>query len=89
MTPDQIGLWEVNEAFAGVVIATARDLGVSLDSVNVNGGAIALGHPLGASGFQIVQTLSLEMGHRSVEYGMATICGGGGQGEAMLLRLIN
>ena len=88
MTCDQIGLWEVNEAFAGVVVATARDLEVSLDAVNVNGGAIAVGHPLGASGFRIIQTLSLEMQHRSIEYGMATICGGGGQGQAMLLRLV-
>jgi len=87
MIPDDIGLWEINEAFAGVVVASARDLGVGLEKVNVNGGAIAIGHPLGASGFRMIGSLSLEMRRRSVEYGVAAICGGGGQGEAMLLKL--
>lgn len=89
MTPDDIGLWEINEAFAGVVVASGRDLGLDLDKVNVNGGAIAVGHPLGASGFRMIGSLSLEMQHRSVEYGIAAICGGGGQGEAMLLKLVD
>lgn len=82
-----IGLWEINEAFAGVVVASARELDVDTSIVNVNGGAVALGHPLGASGFRLVMTLAIEMRERSVEYGVAAICGGGGQGQAMLLRL--
>ncbi|MFL4475102.1 acetyl-CoA C-acyltransferase [Paeniglutamicibacter sp. MACA_103] len=83
----QIGLWEINEAFAGVVVASVRDVGIDLENVNVNGGAIALGHPLGASGFRLLQTLAVEMQERQVEYGVAAICGGGGQGQAVLLRL--
>jgi acetyl-CoA C-acetyltransferase len=83
----EIGLWEINEAFAGVVLASVRDLGLDPDRVNVNGGAIALGHPLAASGFRILMTLAIEMHSRNVEFGIATICGGGGQGQAMLLRL--
>jgi len=84
--PDDVDLWEVNEAFAGVVVATARELGLDPARVNVNGGAIALGHPLGASGFRIVLTLALEMRRRDAELGVAAICGGGGQGQAVLLR---
>ena len=82
-----IGLWEINEAFAGVVLASARDLGIDLDRVNVNGGAIALGHPLAASGFRILMTLATEMRLRQQEFGVVTICGGGGQGQAILLCL--
>lgn len=85
---DDIGLWEINEAFAGVVMASTRDLGMDTDRVNVNGGAIALGHPLGASGFRLVHTLALEMKDREVEFGVASICGGGGQGQAVLLKLL-
>lgn len=84
---NDIGLWEINEAFAGVVVASARDLGIGTDIINVNGGAVAVGHPLGASGFRLVMTLAFEMQERSVGYGVAAICGGGGQGQAMLLRL--
>ncbi|MDF3312886.1 acetyl-CoA C-acyltransferase [Rhodococcus sp. T2V] len=83
----EVGLWEINEAFAGVVLASARDLGLDPDRVNVNGGAIALGHPLAASGFRILMTLAIEMQSRNKEFGIATICGGGGQGQAILLRL--
>ncbi|WKG03976.1 acetyl-CoA C-acyltransferase [Mycolicibacterium sp. HK-90] len=83
-----IGLWEINEAFAGVVLASARDLHVDLERVNVNGGAIALGHPLGASGFRMLLSLACEMRLRDVEFGVAAICGGGGQGQAMLLRAV-
>lgn len=82
-----IGLWEVNEAFAGVALATAHDLEVDLGIVNVNGGAIAIGHPLGASGFRITMSLAFEMRRRGVDNGIATMCGGGGQGQAILLRL--
>lgn len=83
---DDVALWEVNEAFAGVVLASQRRLGVDLDRVNVNGGAIALGHPLGASGFRLVLTLAHELRRRGEELGVATMCGGGGQGRAVLLR---
>ncbi|MEV4644352.1 acetyl-CoA C-acyltransferase [Saccharopolyspora sp. NPDC049357] len=81
-----IDLWEINEAFAGVVLASAQKLGIDLDAVNVNGGAIGLGHPLGASGFRLVQTLAAQMPRVNAEYGVAAICGGGGQGQAVLLR---
>ncbi len=87
LSPADIGLWEINEAFAGVVIASSRDLGIDMDRINVNGGAIALGHPLGASGFRLIHTLAQEMRDREVDYGVAAICGGGGQGQAVLLRL--
>lgn len=82
-----IDLWEINEAFAGVVIASMRELGINDDVVNVNGGAIAIGHPLAASGFRIIGSLAREMVARDAEHGIATMCGGGGQGEAILLRL--
>jgi acetyl-CoA C-acetyltransferase len=83
-----IDLWEINEAFAGVVVAAARALGVGLDQVNINGGAIALGHPLAASGFRLLTTLAMTMVDRQLEHGVATMCGGGGQGQAVLLRLV-
>jgi acetyl-CoA C-acetyltransferase len=86
LTPADVDLWEINEAFAAVVLATERDLGLDHDRVNVNGGAIALGHPLGASGFRLVLTLAHEMRRRGAEHGVAAICGGGGQGGAILLR---
>ncbi|ODU07277.1 MAG: acetyl-CoA acetyltransferase [Pseudonocardia sp. SCN 72-86] len=81
-----VDLWEINEAFAAVVIASARALDVEIDRINVNGGAVALGHPLGASGFRLVMTLAYEMRRRQAEWGVAAICGGGGQGGALLLR---
>jgi acetyl-CoA C-acetyltransferase len=81
-----IGLWEINEAFAGVVLATMAELELDHERVNVNGGAVAVGHPLGASGFRLVLDLAHEMRRRGVQLGVAAICGGGGQGEAMLLR---
>ena len=87
LTPADIGLWVINEAFAGVVLASARELGLDPERVNVNGGAVALGHPLGASGFRLLQTLAVEMTLRGTELGVAAICGGGGQGQAVLLRL--
>ena len=83
-----VDLWEINEAFAGVVVATAQDLELDLERVNVNGGAIALGHPLAASGLRLVLTLAYELRHRRGELGVAAICGGGGQGEAILLRAV-
>jgi len=86
LTAGDVDLWEINEAFAAVVLATARDLDLDPDRINVNGGAIALGHPLGASGFRLVLTLAHEMRRRGAGLGVAAICGGGGQGGAILLR---
>lgn len=82
-----IDLFEINEAFAGVVIASVRELGLSTDVVNVNGGAIALGHPLGASGFRLLLTLAMELKRRGGGRGIATLCGGGGQGKAVLIEV--
>jgi acetyl-CoA C-acetyltransferase len=88
LTPADIDLWEINEAFAGVTLASARDLELAPERVNVNGGAVALGHPLAASGFRLVLTLAYELRRRGGELGVAAICGGGGQGEAILLRSV-
>ena len=82
-----LDLLEINEAFAGVALASARDLGVSLDRVNVNGGAIALGHPVGMSGARLVLTLAMELRRRGGGTGAAALCGGGGQGDALILRV--
>jgi acetyl-CoA C-acetyltransferase len=82
-----LDLIEINEAFAAVAIQSMRDLGVSSDIVNVNGGAIALGHPLGASGARIALHLLYELRRRGGGLGAAGLCGGGGQGEALLLRV--
>jgi acetyl-CoA C-acetyltransferase len=82
-----IGLFEVNEAFAAVPVHTARMLGVDDELVNANGGAVAIGHPIGASGTRIVLTLAREMQRRGVAVGAAAICGGGGQGDALIVRL--
>jgi acetyl-CoA C-acetyltransferase len=81
-----LGLLEINEAFAAVPLHSARMLGVSEDIVNVNGGAVALGHPVGASGARLVLTLIHEMRRRAVDLGGVAICGGGGQGDALILR---
>jgi len=81
-----LGLIEVNEAFAAVALNVTKVLGVSDDIVNVNGGALALGHPIGMSGARIVLTLANEMRRRGVDLGGATICGGGGQGDALVIR---
>jgi acetyl-CoA C-acetyltransferase len=82
-----IALWEINEAFAAVVLASATELGLDLERVNVNGGAVALGHPLAGSGLRLVLTLAYELRRRGGGYGVATLCGGGGQGEAILLKV--
>jgi acetyl-CoA C-acetyltransferase len=87
LKPADIALWEVNEAFAGVVLASATALGIDLERVNVNGGAVALGHPLAGSGLRLVLTLAYELRRRGGGYGVATLCGGGGQGEAVLLKV--
>ena len=83
-----IDLWEINEAFAAVPMKTARDLGVPLDRVNVNGGAIAMGHPLGATGCIILGTLLDELERRDLSLGCATLCVGGGMGIATIIERI-
>jgi acetyl-CoA C-acetyltransferase len=80
-----IDLFELNEAFAAVGIESARQLGVSEDKVNVNGGAIAIGHPLGMSGARITLHLALELARRGGGTGAAALCGGGGQGDALII----
>ncbi|WP_031088866.1 acetyl-CoA C-acetyltransferase [Streptomyces sp. NRRL WC-3549] len=85
LTIDDIDLVEINEAFAGVVLRFARDMGLSLDKVNVNGGAIALGHPLGATGAMILGTLVDELERQDKRYGLATLCVGGGMGVATVI----
>ena len=82
-----IDLFELNEAFAAVGIESARQLGISEDQVNVNGGAIALGHPVGMSGARIVLHLALELKRRGGGVGAAALCGGGGQGDALIIRV--
>jgi acetyl-CoA C-acetyltransferase len=81
-------LVEINEAFAAVPLHSTRMLGLDEAGVNVNGGAVALGHPIGASGTRIVLTLATELRRRSADLGAAAICGGGGQGDAMIVRRI-
>jgi len=83
-----LGVLEVNEAFAGVAVHSARMLDVDEALVNPNGGAVALGHPIGASGARIVLTTAFEMQRRDTELGGAAICGGGGQGDALVLRRV-
>ncbi|MGW2840302.1 acetyl-CoA C-acetyltransferase [Streptomyces sp. NPDC001493] len=85
LTIDDIDLVEINEAFAAVVLRYVRDMGLSLDRVNVNGGAIALGHPLGATGAMILGTLVDELERRDLRYGLATLCVGGGMGIATVV----
>ncbi|MFJ8769159.1 acetyl-CoA C-acetyltransferase [Streptomyces clavifer] len=85
LTIDDIDLVEINEAFAGVVLRFVKDMGLSLDKVNVNGGAIALGHPLGATGAMILGTLVDELERRDKRYGLVTLCVGGGMGVATVI----
>jgi acetyl-CoA acyltransferase len=82
LTLDQIDLVELNEAFAAQVIACLRELPIDPDRLNVNGGAIALGHPLGCTGARLTATLLYEMRRRSARYGLVTMCVGGGMGAA-------
>uniref|UniRef100_A0AAU2UYY2 Acetyl-CoA C-acetyltransferase n=1 Tax=Streptomyces sp. NBC_00003 TaxID=2903608 RepID=A0AAU2UYY2_9ACTN len=85
LTIDDIDLVEINEAFAAVVLRFVKDMGLSLDKVNVNGGAIAMGHPLGATGAMILGTLVDELERRDLRYGLATLCVGGGMGIATVV----
>ncbi|HLR43598.1 MAG TPA: acetyl-CoA C-acetyltransferase [Brevibacterium sp.] len=82
---DSFDLYEINEAFAAVGLASTADLGVDAEKVNVNGGAIALGHPIGASGARITLDLALELKRRGGGTGVAALCGGGGQGDALII----
>jgi acetyl-CoA C-acetyltransferase len=84
----QIDLIELNEAFAAQVIACDRDLGLGADRLNVNGGAIALGHPIGCTGVRITTTLLYEMQKREAKLGLATLCVSGGMGLALLLERV-
>jgi acetyl-CoA C-acetyltransferase len=84
---DDVDLWEINEAFASVALNSVRMLGVDEDKVNVNGGAIALGHPIGASGARIIGALVHELQRRGGGLGVAAICSGGGQGDAIVLEV--
>jgi acetyl-CoA C-acetyltransferase len=87
LSPADLDLLEINEAFASVAIQSMRELGVGAERVNVNGGAIALGHPIGMSGARLALTLALELRRRGGGLGAAGLCGGGGQGDALLLRV--
>jgi acetyl-CoA acyltransferase len=89
MSLDQIELIELNEAFAAQALAVIKDLGLNRDIVNVNGGAIALGHPLGCTGAKLTATLLHEMGRRELRYGMVSMCIGGGMGAAGIFERLN
>lgn len=86
ITIDQLDVVEINEAFSAVALASTRELGVNPDIVNVNGGAIAVGHPIGMSGARITLHAALELSRRGSGYGVAALCGAGGQGDALILR---
>ena len=86
-SPEDVDLWEINEAFASVALNSMRMLGVDEDRVNVNGGAIALGHPIGASGGRIIGALVHELQRRGGGLGCAAICSGGGQGDAIVIEV--
>jgi len=87
LQPGDIDVWEINEAFASVTLNSIRMLGIDEDRVNVNGGAVALGHPIGASGARILASLALELRRRGGGLGCAAICSGGGQGDAVILKV--
>jgi acetyl-CoA C-acetyltransferase len=87
LSVEDVSLFEINEAFAAVGLASMKDLGITDEIVNVNGGAIALGHPLGASGARIAMSLAMELKRRGGGLGVATLCGGGGQGDALVLKV--
>jgi acetyl-CoA C-acetyltransferase len=87
LQPSDIDLWEINEAFASVSLNSVRMLGIDEDRVNVNGGAVALGHPIGASGARIIGAVVLELRRRGGGYGCVAICSGGGQGDAIIVQV--
>ena len=86
LSAGDLGVLEINEAFAAVALNAARMLGVDEDVVNPNGGAVALGHPIGMSGARLVLTAAYEMRRRGAEHAGAALCGGGGQGDALIIR---
>jgi acetyl-CoA C-acetyltransferase len=88
MSLDDIDLIEINEAFASVVLAWQRETGADLDTVNVNGGAIALGHPLGATGARLMTTLLGELERTGGRYGLQTMCEGGGQANVTIIERV-
>jgi acetyl-CoA C-acetyltransferase len=85
LSAEQLELMEINEAFSAVALTSMRMLGLDPEKVNVNGGAVALGHPIGASGARILLTLAKEMEERGSKYGAAAICSGTGQGDCVIL----
>jgi acetyl-CoA C-acetyltransferase len=87
LSADDVDLWEINEAFASVTLNSIRMLGIDENKVNVNGGAVALGHPIGASGARILGSLVLELRRRGGGVGVAAICSGGGQGDAVIVEV--
>jgi acetyl-CoA C-acetyltransferase len=87
LSTKDIAVWEINEAFANVAITSARNLGIGEEQINRFGGAIAMGHPIGASGARLVGTLINQLRRRGGGYGIAAICSGGGQGDAMLVKV--
>jgi acetyl-CoA C-acetyltransferase len=87
LQPSDIDLWEINEAFASVSLNSVRMLGIDEERVNVNGGAVALGHPIGASGARIIGAVVLELRRRGGGYGCVAICSGGGQGDAIIVQV--
>ncbi|MFQ6614666.1 MAG: thiolase family protein, partial [Fidelibacterota bacterium] len=88
LTLDEVGLFEINEAFGAQIVAVERELKLDREKLNVNGGAIAIGHPLAATGTRLTHTLALEMNKRGIRYGIASACIGGGQGTAILLEQV-
>jgi acetyl-CoA C-acetyltransferase len=88
MTVDDIDLWEINEAFAAIPMKTMRDLGIDPAKVNVNGGAIALGHPIGATGGMLIQTALDELERRDLSTALITMCTGGGMGTATIIERV-
>jgi acetyl-CoA acyltransferase len=89
MSLDDIGLIELNEAFAAQAVAVIRELGFDLEKTNVNGGAVALGHPLGCSGAKLTTQIIYEMKRRGEQFGLVTMCVGGGMGAAGILENLN
>jgi acetyl-CoA C-acetyltransferase len=87
LQPSDIDVWEINEAFASVTLNSIRMLGIEEDRVNVNGGAVALGHPIGASGARIIGSILLELRRRGGGLGCVAICSGGGQGDALIVKV--
>src|SRR6201999_3147955 len=87
LQPGDIDLWEINEAFASATLQSIRELGIEKNCINVNAGAVALGHPIGASGSRILGVLVHELRRRGGGYGCAAICSGGGQGDAVIIQV--